>query len=494
MGDKKDKKKDDPSSQSSSKPKPGSSTRPSSQKPSLSRISSGSSVAVLPKGLDKTNRMSSGAASSAPVLLSKVDKTKVPLSIGGSSAPLSSAKTDKTKSPSAAASIHRPGTKYASSSGSRKSAAQASISGSIPATKNPTSSTSSSKKEASKFVSAYPDPAKYKSQATSHAPSQKVSVVGSSKPPSENSSQAGSHIPSKYKSIAGSSQPTQIQSIAGSLRSTAPSFAKSTLKSSRDQEMAKRQAQVESLPPKERKEQDKWVQEQMNQRGTCPANLDWIRVASGYICQGKGHGVTDEILAEGKGGLLFRDTKCLTGTREPEFYFGPYYFDKSAGKRGLWRYGGRLPKWPFVPEGFIPLNILPEESISQTFIVLDGIVSISTDIGDLPLELVEKHTEEIERTIAARFGDEIRQDIMRAQKGNKDWEGSANESSMVLSGSGIGGLWGGRSPIQSSSGGYSFAGGAVGRGGMGGGMGGGGFGGSRFGNPGFGGGFAGRGR
>jgi len=38
---------------------------------------------------------------------------------------------------------------------------------------------------------------------------------------------------------------------------------------------------------------------------TCPVNLDWERTKDGYKCEGGFHVVTHQLLAEGKGGMMF---------------------------------------------------------------------------------------------------------------------------------------------------------------------------------------------
>ena len=67
--------------------------------------------------------------------------------------------------------------------------------------------------------------------------------------------------------------------------------------------MAARQTQIESMAPRERAEQEQWAQAQLAQNaGTCVAGFSWSRIEGGYRCRGGAHMVTDELLAEGKGG------------------------------------------------------------------------------------------------------------------------------------------------------------------------------------------------
>ena len=71
--------------------------------------------------------------------------------------------------------------------------------------------------------------------------------------------------------------------------------------------MGSRQTKIESLPPKERAEQEAWAQEQLQQNaGVCVAGFAWYRIEGGYRCHGGNHMVADELLAEGKGGYYCR--------------------------------------------------------------------------------------------------------------------------------------------------------------------------------------------
>lgn len=71
-----------------------------------------------------------------------------------------------------------------------------------------------------------------------------------------------------------------------------------------DIKMASRQTRIESLPPHERQEKDKWAQDKLRSSSAlCPQGFLWDRIDGGYICQGGTHRVSDELLAEGKGGI-----------------------------------------------------------------------------------------------------------------------------------------------------------------------------------------------
>ncbi|TVY45896.1 hypothetical protein LSUB1_G000491 [Lachnellula subtilissima] len=81
------------------------------------------------------------------------------------------------------------------------------------------------------------------------------------------------------------------------------SQSQSTLKTSYDVKMATRQLQIESLSSVEKNEQDKWALSQLSLHSTCVMGLEWRKSVNGYRCSGGGHLVTNELLAEGKGGL-----------------------------------------------------------------------------------------------------------------------------------------------------------------------------------------------
>ena len=72
-------------------------------------------------------------------------------------------------------------------------------------------------------------------------------------------------------------------------------------------------------------EQERWAQEKI--AGACPGGEYWHRVPSGYRCNAIQRLVTDELLAEGKGGCIFLDVLDLAKTGSPNkvgrWYFGP---------------------------------------------------------------------------------------------------------------------------------------------------------------------------
>jgi hypothetical protein len=97
----------------------------------------------------------------------------------------------------------------------------------------------------------------------------------------------------------------------------------SLLKTQHDREMAQRQLRIETLNRQEREEQERWAQEQLMLRGACIRGFQWVRVEGGYMCAGENHAVTDELLAEGKGGYYVRD--YLRDPRETIKWLGPVH-------------------------------------------------------------------------------------------------------------------------------------------------------------------------
>ncbi|KAE8443156.1 hypothetical protein EG329_002325 [Mollisiaceae sp. DMI_Dod_QoI] len=310
----KDKKKGDSLTPSRSKSK-------TSYKPSSATMFSRKETSHKPGSSTQQalRETSSSGASSSLALPSKLDRTKGPSGHTGST-PLYLSKVDKTKTPATIGSFYPP-TKHASQAGSQRTAPLASAYNSSPQNKI---SSSSSAKEPQKIGSSYPD--KYKPQMSNS-------------------------IADRTKSTAGSSQPSNMVSISGSaMKSKAPSFAKSTFTSRKDEEMAKRQTKFESLPPSERVKQEEWAQDQIRQQGLCPGRVPWIRVPGGYQCIAVQHYMTDEILAEGKGGMFFFDIFSLSGTSRVRKYLGPYYLDKSFGRLGIWKLGDVKDKPDYLPD------------------------------------------------------------------------------------------------------------------------------------------------
>ena len=99
--------------------------------------------------------------------------------------------------------------------------------------------------------------------------------------------------------------------------------AQSTLKSAYDQKMASRQRQYESLSITERVLQDNWAQAQLRTLPRCAAGYQWHRERGGYRCDGQRHMVTDDLLAEGKGGRF--SMSATQGSRANPVWEGPFY-------------------------------------------------------------------------------------------------------------------------------------------------------------------------
>lgn len=112
-----------------------------------------------------------------------------------------------------------------------------------------------------------------------------------------------SNLPSKLDSTRGDNLPSKLD---GS--SNADKIATKTIfTSQRDIEMATRQTKYDQLPPKEQEVQEEWAQRKIAETGPCPAGFVWIRVPGGYNCAAGSHWMTDEQLAEGRGGFYKRN-------------------------------------------------------------------------------------------------------------------------------------------------------------------------------------------
>ena len=97
--------------------------------------------------------------------------------------------------------------------------------------------------------------------------------------------------------LGNGSNPRELQ------RDFIPNFARTTFSSDSDIQMASRQVLIETLPHHERQQQETWEQDQLNyNHDKCSAGYAWVRINGGYKCAGGFHLVTDELLAEGKGG------------------------------------------------------------------------------------------------------------------------------------------------------------------------------------------------
>jgi hypothetical protein len=146
-------------------------------------------------------------------------------------------------------------------------------------------------------------------------------------------------------------QKTRLQQ-GSSVKSHLPS--ETTFNSDYDKKMASRQTRFESLAPKEREEQEAWAQTQLSQLSTaCPEGWDWGRIPGGYQCRPGGylgnHKVTDDLLAEGKGGVWYRLTQLSQRWHGP-FYEAPDMMQREQMVRDefgdLQAYFRALQGWP----------------------------------------------------------------------------------------------------------------------------------------------------
>jgi hypothetical protein len=172
-------------------------------------------------------------------------------------------------------------------------------------------------------------------------------IGGNSRPGSSRQNPHGSASASEYGRSNTNSQPAAARPSA--FVSRAPSHAKSLFINQSEAKMASRQTQYESLPPEQRAKQESWAQSFLKRVGRCPQDFGWQRVEGiGYQCEGLNHLVTDELIAEGKGGFMV--------LREENPYFpamGPYY--EIAGRPGWFKYAGPEPRWPdVVDEASLP--------------------------------------------------------------------------------------------------------------------------------------------
>ncbi|KAF4636452.1 hypothetical protein G7Y89_g1638 [Cudoniella acicularis] len=126
----------------------------------------------------------------------------------------------------------------------------------------------------------------------------------------------------------------------------------SFLKSNLDVSMAAKQTRYNTLSGEERKQQDKWVHSFLKVTGVCPQGARWIRQRSGYICDASIHCITDQLIAEGKGGYLedaFMSREMRYGRSgvgsvmvDSKMWAGPYYPDQNGIYPGTRRYGQQM--------------------------------------------------------------------------------------------------------------------------------------------------------
>lgn len=185
--------------------------------------------------------------------------------------------------------------------------------------------------------------------------------------------------------------PANLQSTSGSMKSKPPSFAKSTLRTTKDQEMAERQSRIASMRPHEREEQNKWAQDQLRQRGSCPVNLNWLDVEGGYMCVEGQHAVTHGDIKEGRNGLRFN--ACVPSLTN--YYFGPYYKDKNFGSHGIWRYGGSLPKHRHAPEAYVEIVADNGDHMGRLKVVNGMVDTLDAKVPLDEYEKIQKYQERL---------------------------------------------------------------------------------------------------
>jgi hypothetical protein len=130
------------------------------------------------------------------------------------------------------------------------------------------------------------------------------------------------------------------------LTSSAPPGLRSIFTNPDDFKMASRQTRIESMSGAERKEQDEWAQSMVKKTAVCPEGFTWSRRTQGYQCRGKHHFITDDLLAEGKGGLY-----NLIDPDDTSYRAGPYYPNPTDPSEFI--YSGPLPKAPPFAADFL---------------------------------------------------------------------------------------------------------------------------------------------
>ncbi|PVH78074.1 hypothetical protein DL98DRAFT_534128 [Cadophora sp. DSE1049] len=148
--------------------------------------------------------------------------------------------------------------------------------------------------------------------------------------------------------IKAESEPEEEESIK--IESKAPSHIKSILTSPTDLRMATRQLKLSSLPPPERAAQESWAQSIIQKVGNCPQNMAWQHInlptSKGYQCAGGAHFISDELIAEGKCGIM------RTQKGDPSKLWGPFIPDPGNPRKFDFYDLEKKPSY-VVPDGWL---------------------------------------------------------------------------------------------------------------------------------------------
>lgn len=123
---------------------------------------------------------------------------------------------------------------------------------------------------------------------------------------------------------------------------------KSYFTTERDLEMAFQQTRYTTLTPAEQVTQEKWAQDKLRSIKLCPGGFCWQRIEGGYNCSTGVHYIRDDLLAEGRGGLMtigYID-------HENHRWVGPFYEESRSDREDMEYYQNKelcrrskLPIW-----------------------------------------------------------------------------------------------------------------------------------------------------
>ena len=129
----------------------------------------------------------------------------------------------------------------------------------------------------------------------------------------------------------------QVPRAQSRVQSVAPSHVVSKLVSKQDVQFADKQLDYQRLAPQEKVQQDQWAFDFLERVAPCPMGFPWMGGTRfrdiGYQCAGHSHVITDELIAEGKGGFMMYAPDCI-----PDLY-GPYY--AMPRNPGYYEYAGK---------------------------------------------------------------------------------------------------------------------------------------------------------